>query len=463
MSDTDEKSASSPLKPGQYIGNYRVVRQIGEGGMGLVFEAIHEEIGRRAAIKVLHAHISSNPEIARRFINEARAVTRIQHPGLVQVFDFGRLPDNSAYIIMEFLEGETLAERLSRAGGRLPEAEVSRLGRQLALALSVTHDKGIIHRDLKPENVMLVADPELPQGERAKILDFGIAKVNQGGGDKTRTNAIIGTAAYMAPEQCRGSGAITDRTDVYALGIMLFQMLTGKPPFYAEEDVEVMTMHIRATAPLVRSVNSQISMALAGLVASMLVKAATERPSMRHVADELGRMLPGAVSGTMLAYAPPPRKGRRYLRPALAVASGLVLTAGLTLGLVRMNHVSGVTPAKSVGAQQSRTAAAPDSPPAAPAAAPATTPPPPAPTPPQIRWHIATEPAGAQVIRDDNGQEMGKTPWEHRLPPGSAPLNITLKLPNYFKKKLTLDGSKDEDRRETLTPINKNTVEVLNF
>ncbi len=226
---------------GQRIGNYRVMRKIGEGGMGAVFEAIHEQIERRVAIKVLHAKYTQEPEIAKRFINEARAVNIVQHSGLVGAYEFGTLPDGAAYIVMEYLDGETLSARLRKSGGVLGLASLN-LTRQIASALAAAHQKGIIHRDLKPANVIVVPEPEAPGGERAKILDFGIAKVTPpkgeegptGGGElKTRTGVFMGTPKYMAPEQCRGAGTVDDKADVYSLGAMFYQMLSGRPPFDA--------------------------------------------------------------------------------------------------------------------------------------------------------------------------------------------------------------------------------------
>jgi serine/threonine protein kinase len=163
---------------GERIGNYRMVRIIGDGGTSTVYEAVHEDIGRRAAVKVLHSSLTTDPELVRRFFQEARAVNIIQHPGIVGVLECGQLADSTTYIVMEYLEGESLAERLARYSGSLPLAEALRFSRQLASALSVAHQKGIVHRDVKPSNIMIVADAEAFAGERTKILDFGLAKLS---------------------------------------------------------------------------------------------------------------------------------------------------------------------------------------------------------------------------------------------------------------------------------------------
>src|ERR1041385_6396596 len=190
---------------GTQVGAYRVLHRIGAGGMGSVWLAEHTMLGRRAAIKVLHSTFSRDPAIVTRFFNEARAATAIDDPGIVQIFDFGEHVDGSAYIVMELLEGETLEQRLSRLG-RLGVRDALRIMRQIASSLGAAHQRGIVHRDLKPENIFIVRDPEVPGGERAKILDFGIAKLTGDSIVKTQTSSVMGTPIYMSPEQCRGAG-----------------------------------------------------------------------------------------------------------------------------------------------------------------------------------------------------------------------------------------------------------------
>ena len=193
---------------GQQVGRYRITAKIGEGGMGAVFEAIDEQIGKRVAIKVLHKEHAQNKQVAQRFINEAKAINVVDNPGVVQVSEFGELPDGTAYIVMELLKGETLNARLKSQGGRMAMVDALRLGRQIASALAAAHEKGIIHRDLKPDNIMLVGDAAFPGGERTKLLDFGIAKLKQeyqaGDQVQTRAGVMMGTPLYMAPEQHDG-------------------------------------------------------------------------------------------------------------------------------------------------------------------------------------------------------------------------------------------------------------------
>jgi serine/threonine-protein kinase len=197
-----------------------------------VYDAVDRSLERRVAIKVLRAEFAMKTEIAARFFNEARAANLIEHPGIVKIFDYGQLPSGAAFLAMEYLAGESLHQRLTREK-RLSETDTIRIGRQVAMALTAAHAKKVIHRDLKPENIILVPDIEAPSGERAKILDFGIAKLarEHSTAITTDTSVVMGTPVYMSPEQCKGGKSVGDRADVYALGVMLFEMLAGRTPF----------------------------------------------------------------------------------------------------------------------------------------------------------------------------------------------------------------------------------------
>ena len=284
------------MEPGEQVGSYRITRKLGEGGMGAVYEAVHTQLGRQAAIKVLHPELSKDQDTLTRFFNEARAVNIVNHPGLVQIFEFGHTPGGAAYIVMEFLAGESLRSRLKKHSGGLGLSALI-IARQLATALSATHEKHIVHRDLKPDNVMLVPDAEMPGGERVKVLDFGIAKLASDPSQpanlavRTRTGAVMGTPVYMSPEQCRGNASIDDRTDVYALGVMMFEMIAGHPPFESSGFGELVGMHMFQPPPSLDAIAPKTPPAVVKLVASMLHKAATERPRMSIVTTELERLI----------------------------------------------------------------------------------------------------------------------------------------------------------------------------
>lgn len=278
------------------IGPYRIVRKISQGGMGIVYEAIHEAIERRVAIKVLHSDLSRSQEVLTRFFNEARAVNRIDHPGIVQCHDFGQLADGTAFIVMEFLKGETLSRRARRMNNAIPLPDIVRLLRQVAAALGAAHAKGIVHRDLKPDNVMIIADPEISGGERTKVLDFGIAKLREpnGAGAKavTKGDLLLGTPAYMSPEQCKGAGNVDAKTDCYSLGVMLYRLISGRLPLRAEGSGELMALHIFQEPEPLGGLCPWVPESLTQLVHRLLAKDKGARPDMAEVANHLDRIAP---------------------------------------------------------------------------------------------------------------------------------------------------------------------------
>jgi serine/threonine protein kinase len=283
---------------GQQVGSYRVVRKLGEGGMGAVFEGVQEEIGRHVAIKVLLASAAGDPQIAQRFFNEARAVNLIDHPSLVEIFDMGHLPDGAAFIVMELLKGESLTDRIRSAPQGLG-TQALRIARQIASALAAAHGKQIVHRDLKPDNVFVVPDPEAAGGERAKVLDFGIAKMAaelQPTPLRTSAHAVMGTPAYMAPEQCRSSTNVDDKADVYALGIILFQMLSGRLPFYSADTMQLLYAHVHEPPPPLVSVVPDVAPEIEAAVNAMLAKEPAARPTMAEVASTMTQLGGGMTS-----------------------------------------------------------------------------------------------------------------------------------------------------------------------
>ena len=245
--------------------------------------------GAGAAIKQLLPEMSSQRDIVERFFNEAKAAASINHPGIVEIYDVGWHSDGSAYFAMKLLEGDSLAKRL-RTNGPMPPVLAATITRQVASALAAAHARGIVHRDLKPDNVILVADEEVAIGERAIILDFGIAKLfgDRPIAHKTRTGSVMGTPYYMSPEQCRGAGEVDHRTDIYALGCILYELLTGRPPFVAEGAGEILGMHQFVEPAALRSVRPDVSPELEALVMRTLAKPPERRPqSMAELATAL--------------------------------------------------------------------------------------------------------------------------------------------------------------------------------
>ena len=264
-----------PVLVGRVIANHRLVAELGSGGMGKVFYAEHQVIGRRAAIKILNPQVAREPTVAERFLNEARSVNEIRHPNVVEITDIGRDGDLH-FIVMQFLEGETLGERLERCK-QLDEATVLRIARQVASALGAAHQHKIVHRDLKPDNIFLTNHPDFP--DYVKVLDFGIAKLKASTGSPTLTKAgtVLGTPSYMSPEQCRGSTEIGAASDVYSLAVVLYQALTGQLPFVSDSIMDVMIAHV--TTPPVPPIehNPKIS----PHVNDALVKALQKDPGKR--------------------------------------------------------------------------------------------------------------------------------------------------------------------------------------
>ena len=319
---------------GSRIAHYVLLRQIGSGGMGAVYEATDEQTNMRVAIKLLRPEYARNREALTRFVNEAEATNLIDHPGVVKIFGSGSLPEGTAYLVMEYLEGETLSARLRRyGGGPMPEIEVRRIGWQLASALAAAHRKKIFHRDLKPGNIMLVGEPGAPGVEKVKLLDFGIAKVDARSlnleDPQTRSGILMGTPHYMSPEQCRGAAQVDGQADVYSLGVILFQLLTSRLPFVPNEDGEgmLLAMHIYEQPPHPRDLVPSIAEPMEKLVLDMLKKDRNERPKMGEVCTRLeeigGSMgLPMDVSTTFEDDQSPTTKRPLVQMPPKAASTG---------------------------------------------------------------------------------------------------------------------------------------------
>jgi serine/threonine-protein kinase len=416
------------LPPGYVVGEYRVEAVIGRGGMGVVYSGLQPVIEKRVAIKVLNAELSSDPALVRRFLDEARAVNRIRHPNIVDIFSFGQLADSRQYFVMEYLEGHTLADRLQ--SGDLPGKDLPLLLGQICDALDAAHSAHIVHRDLKPENIWIVE----PRRGRpfAKLLDFGIAKLLATGEQSTtQAGVLMGTPQYMSPEQCYGR-AVDHRTDIYALGVILYQLYTGHPPFRGEFFAEILTKQL-TEVPERPSALVSLPAALDELIMGCLAKEPAERPqSARELGEALAQiavpreptaMLPGpdrrsttTLRGSAQAAEVEPPRSLPRRRWTFAVAV-LVLGALGAMGAVRWSgrrpapspHVAG--PAPSAVDQVSATTAMP--PLARADALPTAELAPPAPPPPDL--------AKSQRPSDPVGGKRAKAPGKSATHDSSRP------------------------------------------
>jgi serine/threonine-protein kinase len=451
------QSAVGDALIGKAIGHYIVRRKLGEGGMGLVYVAEHPAIGKRVALKVLHPEFSSQAEIVSRFFQEARAVNAIQHPNIVDVVDYGLIPSPSSgepprvYLLMEYLEGVTLGALIRREAPLSTERTVG-IALQIADALAASHHKGIVHRDLKPDNVMIVSRGR--HHELVKLLDFGVAKLTGSASTthRTRTGTVIGTPQYMAPEQCEGRTQIDHRADIYGLGIVVYEMLTGRVPFAGDDLGEVLVQQI-ATPPLAPSaIDPRIPEHVELVVLKALEKRADHRyahmTDMALALQDPGRYVEthGGKAGFLAspvrrgpAPAPPPAPPAATTPPttlggtAAQLAGprppGRGMPVGVALWIASAVAIAGAmvgVAARAHPAPTDRSAAARQPPPPPPA----TPPPVEAGQPATVRVAIDSRPSGATVTI--NGERRGTTPYVGTLTRRDAPVEIQLTLPGYL-------------------------------
>jgi serine/threonine-protein kinase len=293
------------LTPGLQLGKYLLGRKLGQGGFGVVFLAQDSSLDREVALKFLNPEHTASPQILQRFLQEARSAAKIAHPGIVTVYECGQIAgtnsaaDGTAFIAMELLVGESLTDRLARSG-RLGPTEAMEIARQVASALEAAHRAGIVHRDLKPDNIFLVQDPAVVNGERIKVLDFGIAKLGRTATSSIQTQSmmVFGTPRYMSPEQCKSAAHVDFRSDIYTLGCILYELVAGKPPF-AGAPGELIACHVLVEAPAVTSIVPDVPPALAELIATMLAKEPDHRPptmaAVQRALESGGALAPGAA------------------------------------------------------------------------------------------------------------------------------------------------------------------------
>jgi serine/threonine-protein kinase len=274
---------------GERFGSFKALARLGEGSMGEVYLAEHQRIARRAAIKVLSPERTRDADAVRRLFVEARVTSMIRHPGIIEIYDCDVHRNGRAYIVMEYLEGETLAKRLERTGA-LPWPVACRIARRVSDAIGAAHREGVVHRDVKPDNVFLLSPGAWPTATDVKVLDFGLAKLFAGnfvGLAGTVQGSLVGSPTYMSPEQCRGE-AIDHRCDIYSLGCVLFELCAGRPPFIDGRVRDVLEAHTVRQPPALELLVPDAPAWLVRLVARMLAKDPRQRPrSMDEVSLDL--------------------------------------------------------------------------------------------------------------------------------------------------------------------------------
>lgn len=412
-------------------GRYHIESVLAQGGMGVVYFARHRLIDKPVALKILRPELVHNREITARFLTEAQAASAIGSEHIVDITDYGELPDGATYIVMEYLDGYSLNQRMKRCeGGLLPLPAILSIAREIAEGLQRAHDANIVHRDLKPDNILLIR-----KGKRedfVKILDFGIAKVLTSQNQTTTAGRIFGTPHYMSPEQGRGDD-LDHRTDIYSLGVILYEMVTGHVPFDGDNPLGILTQHMYVEAKSMSDhcAPERVTPALECVVARCLMKDPEHRyVSMAELDEDLRRLQhlepPLAWDYFKQGSAPAPE----YLRPILRLPSkqrrvspflvtGVMSTAALA-GWVLVGSSSVAPPEEVVPVQEPTTA--------------------PTTSEPVMVVNLAAEPIDAHVYRGK--EDLGSIPILIQLLPGQTEL-LTLKRAGYKPYHLKVDGSVD--------------------
>jgi len=423
--------------------------------MGAVYLAEHPSIGRQVAIKVLRAELGRDAQSLARFINEARAANSIRHPNIIEILDSGVTENGISYLVMELLRGESLTARIKRKG-RLAPNEAVALVMQTASALGAAHAKGIVHRDLKPDNLFVVPDEANPGSEHIKVLDFGIAKLQTtapGGFVKTRTGSLMGTPIYMSPEQCLGTKEVDRRSDIYALGAILYELTTGHPPFLSEGFGALLNMHLNQPPRPPREIEPMISPGLDSALLKMLAKKPEDRfQSMAEVESVLAAAtglvpspfaLSQSVTDVHNALQPtidaPTNPSLAQEQTTLSATAGERASAVTTLRTRSGRWTTGVALATTAVAAVVVILLLGRDRPSAPArtsvatAVPvASAPVPVAPVPKRVRVHIESLPTGARIVRESDGVVLGITPQSMELEASPRPLRVRLELDGHL-------------------------------
>lgn len=458
-----------PLLGSTVDGRYRVDRVLGEGGTGTVYEVVHKSLGRAFAMKVLRRDVAGDASLATRFIQEARATASLKHPHIVSITDFGHLPDKTPYFVMERLTGDTLAH-VCKVGGRLPVARTVRVVLQVASALGAAHEAGIVHRDLKPENLFLLGREEgvVDMPDDVRVVDFGAAKI-AGATRITKTGIVFGTPHYMSPEQASGQ-PVDHRADIYALGVIMYELFTGRLPFEGDSLMGVLTKHMFVEpSPFAESraadddtTKAEVHAALEGITLRAMAKKPERRfQTMAALAEALEQTVRFTSDGAIALVdgwtAPPSRQGPPAVRDLMrsvegadradiypsgdlpivpgtswrgtAIAAGGVVAIAAAAGLAVMarGSTSSAGPPPTLPPPGASVAAAPSPPPSAPVAA-----------APRV-VHLTSTPPFAEVWQD--GRRVGTAPVDLPVAADGSATRFALRAGGYVERTLTIDAA----------------------
>jgi serine/threonine-protein kinase len=441
---------------------YRVESLLGEGGMGVVYQCRHKIIDKKVAMKILRAELAREKEVTDRFLIEAKAASAIDNEHVIDISDFGQLPDGSAYFVMEFLDGVPLSAIIAE-GRPLPTPRIVHLSLQLAKGLEAAHNAGIVHRDLKPDNIFLIR--RAGNSEFVKVLDFGIAKVSTAAtGRLTQAGSVFGTPHYMSPEQAAGA-PVDHRGDIYAVGVILFELATGRLPFEADNFMAILTQHIYKAPTLPRSLVADVPPELEAIILKCLSKKPEQRyQSMLEFAEDLRRFEEGRVPLAIKEMmerpdgfdvppdffkrrdsdTAPQGSGKRW--PLVALLAVLA-AGGAGLFAFSQSSPASIAPDTTLVAQVAPVAAAatPEVP------APAEPEAPKAPETTQVV--LAVEPLTAHVFAGDEDLGMSPVVVEVEVPQGER-VQVEVRQPGYKPHSLTLDG-KTNKLSVSLEPIKR--------
>jgi eukaryotic-like serine/threonine-protein kinase len=431
---TEEQTPRADPLLGQVLAErYRLTRKIGEGGMGTVYEATHVVLGKSVAVKVLREKYLDRRSVAQRLVQEARHASAIRHDHIIDITDSGATDDGRTFVVMELIDGQSLAELLKREGA-LPEARALAIVRQVVSALGAAHARGIVHRDVKPENILLRAGSDF-----VKVVDFGISKMVRPEdaeaealeiGRLTSTGMVLGTPFYMAPEQARGDEEFDHRIDIYAVGVILYECLTGEVPFRGPNYLGILARVAAGDATPPRTLMPELSIS-EGVERVVMKAMSKERDARYATMEELAADIDAVVAGRAIDAPAPlgtPVRGRGRL-VAGVVAAAVVLAVGLPVALWprRPPPVTRVEPPK---------------PP------PVETPKLPKSTTVVVHFDINSDPPGAEVR--DGKKLYGKTPTRLDLERSGETVHLDLSLDGYVPAQLQVRPLADEKMTVTL-------------